>query len=146
MSRTLRMIATISALAAVIGVGGPTFAAKPPSGISGTIALDQGAGLASTASTTSVKYGDTAHFKTSVQGRLATNSMLYVTVVCVQGSTVVYQASADPSAGFTLQDQPGQGLDWNGQQASCSGSLVYREQNGKNVSISYLDSTSFTAG
>ena len=41
------------------------------------------------------------------------------------------------------QDQAGQGLEWNGQSADCSGTLVYRVINGKNVSITYLDTTLF---
>jgi hypothetical protein len=133
------------ALIALVGVlAGPAHAGKT-SGVSGSITLDTGGSTMLAASSTlpELKYGGEAHFKATVQGRQASGSTVYVTVVCTQGSTVVYQWSADPSFSFPLTDQAGQGLEWNGNAADCSGSLVYRQQNGKNVTITYLDTTAF---
>ena len=59
--------------------------------------------------------------------------------MCIRDS----QWSGDPSFDFPLVDQAGQGLEWNGEEADCTGSLVYRVKKGKKVSINYLDTAPF---
>jgi hypothetical protein len=90
-----------------------------------------------------VVYGDEVHFVTEVSGRQSPKGYLYNNVVCLQGDTVVYQASnLDLSAGFVLADQDGQNLVWDGRAAICYGTLVYRID-GRNPTIEYLDSVVF---
>ena len=109
--------------------------------VSGTIALQSDPATRSI--TSALSYGATARFDTSVSGRMAAKAYLYTNVVCLQGDTVVYQASnMDLSAGFTLVDQDGQNLVWDGRAAICHGTLVYRID-GRNPTIEYLDQTVF---
>ena len=108
----------LALIALVAVLAGPAHAGKP-AGVSGSITLDTG-GISTSAAPSTVptlKYGGEAHFKATVQGRLASGSTIYVTVVCTQGSTVVYQWSADESFSFPLADQAGQGLEWDGNAA-----------------------------
>lgn len=99
--------------------------ASPPTG---TISLDQ----------PTPHYGDTVTFTTTTD--VPHKGFTYTNVVCSQGTTVVFQSSVAP---FTLTDQAGQGLEWDGQAAECIGSLVYRVDKGPNTTITYLDQMSF---
>jgi hypothetical protein len=131
--KVLGVVACCFALSAV-----PAQAA--PSGPTGSIELAQ---VTSLVDRSWPRYGDSVFFETRVSGRLAAKSRVYVSVVCVQGVTVLYQWSADPSFTFPLVDQAGQGLEWDGGAASCTAALVYRVESGKQPSISYLDQTAF---
>jgi len=108
----------------------------------GTIAL---AGSAARVST--LRYGSSVAFDTTVKGRLAPKSTVYVTVVCKQGSTVVYQWSGAPSFTFPLEQQVGLkalGYVWDpAQDAECSGTLVYRDDGGRTPKIIFLDKVPF---
>lgn len=124
-------LATVMATPALAAPGGPT----------GTIELAQPAEFSAFDATTWPQYGDTVGFAVTVDGKVAKQARLYVTVVCSQGSTVVYQRSGAPDAGFPLED--GQGLEWDGGASDCSATLIYRVDKGKNTVITHLDSTTF---
>jgi hypothetical protein len=115
------------------------FAHAGKSAVTGTIDLSASV----TASFAGPAYGGDVSFLTSVSGKLSRHSRVYVTVVCLQEGNVVYQWSADPGFTFPLEDQAGQGLEWDGGDADCSATLVYREQKGKNTTIQFLDDTLF---
>lgn len=134
----LRKLGAIT-IALVVLMVTPAIAA--PGSITGTI--DLAGAEARTAAAHSMSYGDTAHFATSVDGKINSRARVYVSVFCTQGDTVVYQWSADPDFAFPLVDQDGQGLEWNGEAASCEAWLVYRVKKGKGYDITYLDMVPF---
>jgi hypothetical protein len=90
-----------------------------------------------------LRYGDTVYFSTTVTGRLASKSKVYVTVVCTQDGRLVYQWSAARDLGFPLVDQAGAGLDWRGGAASCEATLVYKVPDGRSYAYYWLDQTTF---
>lgn len=131
MFRTLgRLILPVTVAVALASPAGA--ASSTPTG---TIALAQ--------TSQAPLYGGSVSFVTTVQGRLAAKSSLYVTVVCTQDSTLVYQWSAAPSFTFPLVDQAGQGLEWAGGAASCSGTLVYKVPQRRGYSYTWLDQVAF---
>jgi hypothetical protein len=136
------------ALALVVALGtigaSTAFAAKP-GGLVGDIELAGAVtdGVGAYAAPTALKYGGAASFEASVTGTMAPKGYLYITVVCTQGSTVVYQwSSLDLDFAFPLVDQAGQGLEWDGSAADCGGYLIYRVD-GRNPLIQTLDATAF---
>ena len=133
--KKLLVTAVLVGLVAVIA--GPA-TARGGSSVTGTIALSSTSRLAAGAEP---RYGDNVRFDTTVNGRLASNSRVYVTVVCSQDGRVVYQWSADPGFTFPLQDQAG--LEWNGGAASCSATLIYRISKSREDVITWLDQTTF---
>jgi hypothetical protein len=138
---------TILAMMGLMALGliaQPALAGKTSgTAITGTIDLVNATRVAST-DTAWPRYGDVVGFQTSVTGRLAAKSTVYVNVVCLQGTTVVYQASAPQGESFSLADQAGQGLEWDGTAADCIGSLVYRVDTGKTATITYLAQDAFS--
>jgi hypothetical protein len=135
----LTILATVSAAAAV---SAPAIAA-PPSGPSGSIAVASTDADARTAADTGLQYDGTVAFDTSVDGKISKQARVYVRVLCWQGDDIVFQYSADPDFQFPLIDQAGQGLEWNGEDASCEASLIYRVEKGRSVEMSVLDTTWF---
>ena len=119
--------------AAVLALASPARAGS--STPTGTIALAQTA--------QALRYGGSVSFVTSVQGRMAAKSSLYVTVVCSQSTTLVYQWSAAPTFSFPLVDQAGAGLEWHGGAASCSATLIYKVPQGRGYVITWLDQAAF---
>ena len=95
------------------------------------------------ASGADASYGDTVEFETSVSG-VSNRATVYITVVCKQGSTVVYQASAAPDASFELTDQAGDNLEWDGQSADCEAWLQHLVKKGKGYTVTNLDIDDFT--
>ena len=89
------------------------------------------------------RYGTEVAFDTAVSGTMAPKSGLYVTVVCLQRGTVVYQYSGDPDVSYPLADQAGQGLEWDGGDADCSATLIYSERKGKSFDLTWLDIEEF---
>lgn len=86
---------------------------------------------------------------TSVVDPEPKKGVLYTTVVCSQGGTVVYQwtkfLGSEPSPQtYPLVDQPGQGLEWVGGTATCEAWLINRVEQGNNTTINVLDTASFT--
>lgn len=88
-------------------------------------------------------YGDYAQFDVTVGGDTARKSRVYVTVVCFQGPTVVFQYSGSPDFEFPLHDQLGQGLDWDGGDAICQASLMYRVEKGRGYTLTNLGTDTF---
>jgi hypothetical protein len=132
-----KLLVTAGIVGVVAVIAGPAIAGGRGGGVTGTIELSSPDRLAGDGWP---RYGDAVGFATTVQGRLASNSRVYVTVVCLQDGRAVYQSSADPGSTFTLQDQPG--LEWNGGPASCSATLIYRIDRREDI-ISWLDQTTF---
>jgi hypothetical protein len=128
-----RFCAVVLPVAAVLALMSPADAGS--SVPTGTIAL------APTAQ--ALRYGGFVSFVTTVQGKLAPKSRVYVTVVCLQGSTAVYQYSSAPDFAFPLVDQPSEGLEWNGGSASCTATLIYKVPQGRTYAIYWLDQTAF---
>jgi hypothetical protein len=130
------------AFAAPGGNGGGGNGGGGGGSVTGTIELDVPVGFSTTAEV-SMSYGGSAHFRTTVEGKIGSKAYVYVTVVCVQGKTVVYQWSADPGFTFPLVDQAGQGLEWSGGDADCTAALVYRDEAGRTPTVIFLDQTTF---
>jgi hypothetical protein len=78
----------------------------------------------------------------AIEGRVAKNSRIYVTVVCRQPD-VVFQASNWTDYTFTMTDLAGQGLVWDGSAADCTASLIYRVDKGRQVVHTILDDVPF---
>jgi hypothetical protein len=135
-----RRIARTTLAVAALALASVTSAAlsAPPSGPSGSIELASPATLSSGAWP---QYGDTIGFDVTLDGKLDGKARIYVTVVCLQGDTAVYQVSGDPNGSFTLSDTAG--LEWDGGAASCIAALAYRLQKGNNIELTYLDETTF---
>lgn len=127
------------AAALIVTLGSPSGAT--PSTLTGTIDV-AGAGDGDRSAAVALAYGDSASFTTSVQGRLDPKGELLVRVLCWQGGSVVYQWSADPAFAFPLVDQAGQGLEWDGGAASCTGELIYRIA-GRRTVLQTLDQVGF---
>jgi hypothetical protein len=84
-------------------------------------------GTLAVSGTSVLRLGGHADFDTTVAG--LGRGYVYVTVVCVQGATVVYQWSKRPDEvelSFPLVDQAGQGLEWSGGPARGIARLVHR--------------------
>lgn len=140
---THKLIGTIiGAVALSLAAAAPTHAAT--GGPTGTIdMLTADASGLSTLRVAAPSYGSSVQFSTTVSGRLASQSTVYVTVVCTAAGVVVYQNSADPSAAFLLEDQIGDNLNWTGGAAECQSGLIYRAQKGKSYEYTLLDTVSF---
>jgi len=91
------------------------------------------------------RYGTEVMFDTAVSGTMAPKSGVYVTVVCMQEKTVVYQYSGEPDEAYPLADQAGQGLEWDGGDAECSATLIYSVRKGKSFDLTWLDVEEFQA-
>ena len=143
-----------SCLALIAAFSGSTsaLAAKPSKSVEAEPYLEgpivnPGSESASTSlSAGAMYYGDNAGF---IQRNilLSNNQRSYVTVVCLQGDTVVYQASqwgADMLV-FTLEDLDGQGLEWyaGSGPASCTATLILNEKKGRKTTITQLDQVAF---
>ena len=132
-----RMTILIAALALFALALPATAAPEPPSG---TIDVDTSSARLAAAT---LSYGDDVGFTVTLDGKISKQARVYVSVICLQGSEVVYQWSGDPSFTFPLVDQAGQGLDWNGESADCTAALIHRVQKGKAAVITYLDYVNF---
>ncbi len=106
-----------------------------PSGVEGSLALKNKGKL---------YYGDTISYKSSVSGVYFGDVNTYITTVCFQGDEMVFQKSVLQGVSVHLYDQIGSSLDWDGKNASCSATLMYREV-GKDdkVDVYIVDSMSF---
>jgi hypothetical protein len=110
--------------------------------VTGSIALHSDAARLSDAAA-GPSYGSEVSFDTEVSGTMAPKSDVYVTVVCVQNDTVVFQYSGGVDAAYPLADQAGQGLEWDGGDADCSATLIYSVRKGKSFDLTWLDVEEF---
>jgi hypothetical protein len=106
----------------------------PESGTSGTIAL--------ASSHMNPSYGDFVSFDARVRSA-PRGSVYVVSVACFQGTTLVYQRTAQLGARFLLQDMHQQDMSWDGNAAQCSAVLLHRTQENATTHIYLLDSVSF---
>ena len=147
MARRMKTFLLVIGLVLVLGVA-PALAGKGGNGngggnnaITGSIALmADGAARAAAAGPT---YGDTVMFDTTVEGKMAPKSRVYITVVCFQGGDVVYQYSGAADASYPLTDQAGQGLEWDGGEADCEARFIYEVAKGKGYDRQWLDADDF---
>jgi hypothetical protein len=136
-----RLIAPIAALLILGAFAGPALAGKSiPTGD-----IELAGSTERVAGGNEIRYGEAVAFETVVEGRMGPKSRVYVTLVCAQDGQVVYEWSAGVDFSFPLVDQEGQGLDWDGAEAECTGALMYYEEGGKSPLIANLDQTEFTA-
>lgn len=105
-----------------------------PEGVEGTLTLS-GSGK--------VYYGDTISFKSNVSGLSLQSSNTYITTVCFQGETMVFQKSVQQGVEVHLYDQIDGEFDWDGKNASCSATLMYRTVLPETINIYVVDSESF---
>ena len=90
-----------------------------------------------------IVYGDSVSYEVNISGKLSKNSRVYITTVCGQDGLIVYQSSNWSDYTFIMEDQTGQGLEWDGSEANCSANLMYRVKKGKGYIIEILDQDSF---
>ena len=121
--------------------------AAPPSGPTGTIELMQSAETAARSvdrtdsSLTGLTYGDQARFHTTVDGG-SKKGYTYISLVCTQDESVVYQSSGYPEYSFPLQDPESRSLEWDSTaDADCEAWLIYRVDKGKSSEITMLAAT-----
>jgi hypothetical protein len=144
--KQLKAAIHVSMAAALLAMSTNLFAAKD-SGVTGTLTMmgpDLSTAFESLSGSLYPAYGDNVAFDVAVEGRLARNSWIYVTVVCRQQDSVVYQSSNWTDFTFAMEDLPGQGLEWDGNPAECTANLVYRVEKGREAVLQYLDSTSYS--
>lgn len=89
-----------------------------------------------------IEYKSSVAFRATVSGAGPETSS-YISTVCFQEETLVYQRSAQPGVDFYLTDQYERDLEWDGGFASCSATLMYRVPSGAVVNLYILDSVSF---
>ena len=63
--------------------------------------------------------------------------------MCFQGETIVFQKSVQQGVEVHLYDQIDGGFDWDGKNASCSATLMYRTVLPETIDIYVVDSESF---
>ncbi len=88
-------------------------------------------------------YGDTVSYKSRISGISLEKANAYITTVCFQGDRMVFQRSAQQGVSIHLYDQIVEGLDWDGGDASCSATLMYRTVAGGAINVYVVDSISF---
>jgi hypothetical protein len=106
---------------------------EAPKHISGTVRLT---------SPQPLHYGESAEFRSTVHGG-ASESTSYITVACFQEDKLVYQRSAQQGVRFYLSDQYERDLEWDGADASCSATLMYRTVGIAQIDVYILDAVSF---
>ncbi len=137
-----RFLAILCTVLATMGFATPSPAAKPVPP-SGTISLEEPSGLSTLAFEPWPLYGDVVTFAINFDGTLSSKTRLFVTMFCKQDDVVVYQWSGDVDFAFPLINQDGPGLWWDGGDALCTASLMYREERGRKAELMILDNTSF---
>lgn len=90
-----------------------------------------------------IHYGDTVTYKSSVSGLQSESTNTFITTVCFQGDTMVYQQSTQQGVDVHLYDQIGRGMEWDGKTASCSAALMYRKVEPDAVNVYVVDGVSF---
>lgn len=106
--------------------------ATAPEGIEGVLSL---------ASRNNLRYSDSVTYKSNVSGDVPNNANVYITTVCFQGETMVFQKSMQQGDSLYLQDESLSGFRWNGEDASCSATLMYRTDESDTVYV--VDSITF---
>lgn len=134
--------ATVCAILAGIVLATPSLAAKPVPP-SGTIELAEPGGLRAFTADPWPMFGDKVTYNITFKGTLTSKSRLSIMMYCMQGDGVVYQWPGDVNFAFPLINQNGAGLYWDGGEAICTASLMYRETKGKKSTVMILDQDTF---
>ena len=90
-----------------------------------------------------VRYGDTVSYKAAVNNLTKGTSNIYITTVCFQGETMVFQKSVTQGISVRLYDQMVSEYEWNGEDASCTAALLYRTSASDIHQVILVDSVSF---
>ncbi len=106
-----------------------------PDGVGGTLSVRGGV--------KDIVYGDTIEYRSTASGVGGRNSTTYITTVCFQDDELVFQRSVPQGASVYLYDQVGGVYEWDGHDASCTASLMYREVSGDRINVYVVESTSF---
>ena len=118
------------------------YAAKN-STVTGSLDLADSANVATIPSSISGSAeGEAVTFNVTVEGRLAKQSILFVSLVCRQHGYAVYQNASATDYTFNLDDSSG--LWDTSEAAACTADLIYRTTNGKQNVNYYLDTVRFT--
>jgi hypothetical protein len=142
----LKSVIRISIAVVVLATSTSLFAAKN-SGVVGSLTMlnsETSPEVYSLSGSIYPSYGDQVFFDAAVEGRMARTSWLYVTVVCRQDDSVIFQSSNWTDFTFSMVDLNGQGLEWDGEPAECTANLIYRVEKGKEAVLQYLDEVSYT--
>lgn len=108
--------------------------ATAPTGVEGKLSLNNRG---------DVWYGDTISYKSSVFGAHLDVSNTYITTVCFQGVSMVFERSVLQGVPVYLYDQMKDSLSWDGKEATCSATLMYRKVNQNSVDVYVVASLSF---
>ena len=89
------------------------------------------------------KYGNLVQFTSSATGDMAKDAHTYIVTTCFQDDKLVYQLAAQPGVKFHLSDMLEPNYNWDGQEAECNASLIYRVPKEGTADLYMLDSISF---
>jgi hypothetical protein len=89
------------------------------------------------------KYGNLVQFTTTATGDMAKDAHTYIVTACFQDDRLVYQLAAKPGVKFHLSDMLEPNYDWDGGEAECNASLIYRVPKADKADLYMLDSISF---
>jgi hypothetical protein len=129
----------VCALAALT-LGGPAQAAPRNATLTGSLTVDGGH--------TSVVYGDTLTFRSTVQGDLPRAGRAYVRLICGQNGVLVFRSDhlvtvPAGSATVTLTDQGAANYSWDGGAAVCWASLEVVVNTKRSLTVTPLDRIEF---
>ena len=103
--------------------------------------VSESEGVLTLSSSGAVNYGDTVSYNVSKSAKGTLN--VYITTVCFQGATMVFQKSTPQGASVRLSNQSDSEHDWNGKAASCTALLMYRTERADTFDTFLIDSESF---
>ncbi|KKS36772.1 MAG: hypothetical protein UU98_C0021G0009 [Parcubacteria group bacterium GW2011_GWD2_42_14] len=88
--------------------------------------IPTGGGTLTLESSGTVQYGDTVSYKAVMDNPEKIAANIYISTVCFQGETMVFQKSVTQGVTVHLYDQMERDYEWNGKDASCIATLLYR--------------------
>jgi hypothetical protein len=111
----------------------------------GMSANHRGEGNISLDTKENVYYGDTITYDTFFSGipTDSENVQVYINTVCFQDAALVFQTSTREGEPIYLYDQNEKRIEWNGERASCSATLLFREVTKDSVQVGVLNTFDF---
>jgi len=106
-----------------------------PSGTEGALSIRGGVG--------NIRYGDTVKYNSFITDVGKRDAVSYITTVCFQDDKLVYQRVVPQGVAVELSNQIGGVNEWDGEDASCSATLVYRQMSMNRVDVYVVESVSF---
>ena len=85
-----------------------------------------GGGTLTLESSGTLQYGDTVSYKVVMDNPENVAAHIYISTVCFQGERMVFQKSVMQGVNLRLSDQMERDYEWNGKDASCIATLLYR--------------------